>query len=175
MARTLDPFAALWILLLSTSAGAHAVVATVPAIREASACVRISSCSRVRERMARFATAYLRITSAHDNIRTHQQEIPTARSGRHLHIIRKHTTTLQETQPGMGGRTSLTHENTPNNIRRQPPPKHPDPFFATDPIQPRHGVRVAEALGGRLGGVGAHAHEDDLLSRLADETNTTRC
>jgi hypothetical protein len=40
---TVDPLAALWILLFSTSAGAQAVVATVPANREASACVRISS------------------------------------------------------------------------------------------------------------------------------------
>jgi hypothetical protein len=56
---THDPFAALWILLLSTSAGAHAVVATVPANREASAWVRMSSSRLVRDKMARFAAAYL--------------------------------------------------------------------------------------------------------------------
>jgi len=58
-ARTVDPLAALCILLFSTSAGAHAVVATVPAKSEASACVRISSGRLVRERMARLAAAYL--------------------------------------------------------------------------------------------------------------------
>lgn len=55
---TLVPFVALWILLFKTSAGAHAVVATVPATSDAKACVRISSFSEVCERIARFAAAY---------------------------------------------------------------------------------------------------------------------
>lgn len=57
---------------------------------------------------------------------------------------------------------SLTHEHAPNNIRRQPSPKHSNPLLLADTIQPGHGVRIAEALCARLGGIGAHADEDDL-------------
>lgn len=56
-----DPAAAeaLWILLLSTSAGAHIVVATVPATREERKCVRTSSLRPAVETRYCFAAAYL--------------------------------------------------------------------------------------------------------------------
>lgn len=55
-----DPAAdALWILLLSTSAGAQIVVATVPAKNEARVCVRISSLRPPLARRWCFAVEYL--------------------------------------------------------------------------------------------------------------------
>lgn len=54
---TLEPFAALWMRLFKTSAGAQAVVATVPAINEERAWVRMSSLRRVWDRIAFFAAA----------------------------------------------------------------------------------------------------------------------
>lgn len=50
---------AAWILLLSTSAGAQIVVATVPAISEASICVRTSSPRLVLRNRNSLAAAYL--------------------------------------------------------------------------------------------------------------------
>ncbi len=63
----------------------------------------------------------------------------------------------------------LTHEHASHNVRGQAPPKDPDAFLLADTVQSCHGVRVAEALGARLGGVGAHAHEDDLC-RIPNHT-----
>lgn len=57
------------ILLLSTSAGAQMVVATVPAMSEASMCVRTSSSRLVRARIIFFAAVYGAIcpTSGHES------------------------------------------------------------------------------------------------------------
>lgn len=51
---------AAWMRLLSTSAGAQIVVATVPAMSEESMCVLTSSCSLVLERRRLFAAVYLK-------------------------------------------------------------------------------------------------------------------
>lgn len=50
---------ALWILLLSTSAGAHIVVATVPAVKDASVCVAMPSFCPSVPIMCLFAIEYL--------------------------------------------------------------------------------------------------------------------
>lgn len=50
---------AAWTRLLSTSAGAQMVVATVPATRLDSMCVFTSSCNEVFARRARLAAVYL--------------------------------------------------------------------------------------------------------------------
>ncbi|EAQ83356.1 hypothetical protein CHGG_09760 [Chaetomium globosum CBS 148.51] len=55
-----------------------------------------------------------------------------------------------------------THNHAPGDIRRQAPAKDLDSLLLTDAIEPGHGVGVVEAFGRRLGGVGAHTHEDDL-------------
>lgn len=144
---------AFWILLFRTSAGAQAVVATVPASNEARKCVGIPSL-RPREG---FDNSWCLAAEYLGSVITEKLN---GRHGEHTLLSEKHLCYVSDEIKSEV--STLTHNDRANDIRTETSGEGAHPFFPADSYNRIEGMIVSESLCGSLCTVCTHSYESDL-------------